>query len=303
MIYIKENIDYEAGRDSHPGIWRRSDSLDDSDLQTGAPCLLLVSMLWHRQAIFESKGNMLSSSAECRIRTQGLRHQIASRLNASWQTGWAIEDQAKNFNSTARPYDQRAFSPLDLITTFGVISLHMLSSKLLGFWECRTLWPSKVTTWMLSNVLLLMRYKSILYCFFYAKCKDFVNIYNISPYHRNMTSTPSPWRSEICLMIKTHNFVMTKVLTDYLHWKDTVIVLYWFLSAPSFSSLTFSPISVLSPPGRILRSGSIAHASSISWYLVSSQGWLNRMLFLSVLFWIQACWGTYAKPPYEKTQK
>ena len=43
----------------------------------------------------------------------GPRHQIASRLNARWQTDWAIEDQAKNLNSTARPYDQQAFSPLD----------------------------------------------------------------------------------------------------------------------------------------------------------------------------------------------
>ena len=32
--------------------------------------LLLISMLWHRQAIFESKGDKLSSSAESRIRTQ-----------------------------------------------------------------------------------------------------------------------------------------------------------------------------------------------------------------------------------------
>ena len=77
-------------------------------------CVLLsISMLWHRQAIFESKGDKLLSSDECRIRTQGLRHQIASRLNARWQSNWAIEDQAKNLNSTARPYDQRAFSPLD----------------------------------------------------------------------------------------------------------------------------------------------------------------------------------------------
>ena len=83
--------------------------------------LLLISMLWHRQAIFESKGDKLSSSAECRIRThQGLRHQIASRLNARWQTDWAIEDQAKNLNSTARPYDQRAFSPLDPTAVFGI---------------------------------------------------------------------------------------------------------------------------------------------------------------------------------------
>ena len=60
--------------------------------------LVLIYMLWHRQAIFESKGDKLSSSAECRIRTQGLRHQIASRLNARWQTDWAIEDQAKTWN-------------------------------------------------------------------------------------------------------------------------------------------------------------------------------------------------------------
>ena len=70
--------------------------------------LLLISMLWHRQAIFKSKGDKLCSSAQCRIWTRGPRHQIASRPNARWQTNWAIEDQAKNLNSTARPYDQRA---------------------------------------------------------------------------------------------------------------------------------------------------------------------------------------------------
>ena len=43
--------------------------------------LLLISMLWHRQAIFESKGDKLSSSAESRIRTQGLRYLFTSRLN------------------------------------------------------------------------------------------------------------------------------------------------------------------------------------------------------------------------------
>ena len=75
--------------------------------------LLLILMLWHRQAIFKSKGDKFCSSAECRIGTRGPRHPIASRLNTRWQTDWAIEDQAKNLNSTARPYDQRAFSPLD----------------------------------------------------------------------------------------------------------------------------------------------------------------------------------------------
>ena len=74
--------------------------------------LLLIPMLWHREAIFKSKGDKLCSSAESRIWTRGPRHQIASRLNARWQTNWAIEVQAKSLNSTARPYDQWAFSQL-----------------------------------------------------------------------------------------------------------------------------------------------------------------------------------------------
>ena len=60
-------------------------------------------MLWHRQTIFESKGNKLSSSAECRIRTQGLRHLFASRLKACWQTDWATEDQAKTWTRQPVP--------------------------------------------------------------------------------------------------------------------------------------------------------------------------------------------------------
>ena len=75
--------------------------------------LYIFSMLWHRQAIFDSKGDKLSSSAEYGIRTQGLWNRISSRLNTRWQTDWAIEDQAKNLMSIARPYDQPAFSPLD----------------------------------------------------------------------------------------------------------------------------------------------------------------------------------------------
>ena len=43
---------------------------------------------------------------------QGLWNRISSRLNARWQTDWAIEDPAEKLNSVARPYDQRAFSPL-----------------------------------------------------------------------------------------------------------------------------------------------------------------------------------------------
>ena len=75
--------------------------------------LLLISMLGHSQAIFKSKGDKLFSSAECRICTRGPKHVFTSRLNARWQTDWAIEDQAKNLNATARSYDQRASSPFD----------------------------------------------------------------------------------------------------------------------------------------------------------------------------------------------
>ena len=64
--------------------------------------LLLVSMLCSSSRIAGDNWN-----------ARGPRHQIASRLNARWQTDWTNEDQAKNLNSTARPYDQRAFSPLD----------------------------------------------------------------------------------------------------------------------------------------------------------------------------------------------
>ena len=53
-------------------------------------CLLLISMLWPNQAVFESKGDQLSCFAECRIRTQRLRHQITSRLNARWQTDQSL---------------------------------------------------------------------------------------------------------------------------------------------------------------------------------------------------------------------
>ena len=76
--------------------------------------LLLISILWHRQAIFESKGDKLSSSAECRIRTQGVSETQSS---ADWMPADKPTElsriKLKNLNSTARPYDQQAFSPPD----------------------------------------------------------------------------------------------------------------------------------------------------------------------------------------------
>ena len=76
--------------------------------------LLLISMLWHRQAIYIHtyifvvvNFDALAQASDIQIERRqvvflcwmqdlnpGPRHQIASRLNARWQTDWAIEDQA-----------------------------------------------------------------------------------------------------------------------------------------------------------------------------------------------------------------
>ena len=108
--------------------------------------LFLISMLWHRQAIFKSKGDKLCSSAECWLWTQGPRHQIASRLNARWQTDGTIEDQAKNLNSTARPYDQRAFSPLDPTVSWLshlALAIYILLSLISMLWHRQAIFKSK----------------------------------------------------------------------------------------------------------------------------------------------------------------
>ena len=68
--------------------------------------LLLMSMLWHRQATFESKRDKVVFLCWLQdSKLVSLRHQFGSKLNAHSQTDWAIEDQAKNLNSTAHPRD------------------------------------------------------------------------------------------------------------------------------------------------------------------------------------------------------
>ena len=79
--------------------------------------LLLISILWHRQAIFKSKGDKLSFSAECRIRTR----VFGTESPADWMPADNPTElsriKLKNVNSIARPYDQWAFSPLDPTAT------------------------------------------------------------------------------------------------------------------------------------------------------------------------------------------
>ena len=74
--------------------------------------LLLISMLWHRQAIFESKGDKLFES----IRVSD------TKSPAHWmptdKTTELSRIKLNNLNLTARPYDQQAFSPLDPTATW-----------------------------------------------------------------------------------------------------------------------------------------------------------------------------------------
>ena len=76
--------------------------------------LLFISMLWHQQAIFESKGDKLSSSAESRFRTQRVSdtYSQAHWMPADKQTELS-RIKLKILNSTTHPYHQQAFSPPD----------------------------------------------------------------------------------------------------------------------------------------------------------------------------------------------
>ena len=85
--------------------------------------LLLISMLWHKQAIFKSKRDKLSSSAECRIRTQGSQtpiHQqteclLTNRLSYRGSSLKKLELDSPSLWSASiqptRPYCQLAFAP------------------------------------------------------------------------------------------------------------------------------------------------------------------------------------------------
>ena len=77
-------------------------------------CLfLLISMLWHRQAIFASKEigclTLLNAGFEPRRSLEHNRQQTECPLT-NRLSYWG---SSKNLNSPARPYDQRVFSPFN----------------------------------------------------------------------------------------------------------------------------------------------------------------------------------------------
>ena len=74
-------------------------------------------MLWHRQAIFESKGDALASCLP--LLKAGFEPKVSDTYSpADWMPADKPTElsriKLKYLNSTARPYDQQAFSPLDL---------------------------------------------------------------------------------------------------------------------------------------------------------------------------------------------
>ena len=92
------------------------------DMHVCCYLLLLISMLWHRQAIFESKGDKLSSSVEGRIRTQRVTDtyspidlmpadkptelsRIKQKLELDSPSLWSTSIQP------TRPHCQLAFAP------------------------------------------------------------------------------------------------------------------------------------------------------------------------------------------------
>ena len=76
--------------------------------------LLLISMLWHRQAIFESKRDKLFP-----LLNAGFEHKVSDTYSpADWMPADKPTElsriKVKNLNSKARPYDQQAFRQRDL---------------------------------------------------------------------------------------------------------------------------------------------------------------------------------------------
>ena len=83
--------------------------------------LFLILMLWHRHAIFESIGDKLSSFEAGKSETPNRRQTECPLTNRPRYRG-----SSKNFNSTADPYDEWAFSQPDFTAGIGSPLAHLL---------------------------------------------------------------------------------------------------------------------------------------------------------------------------------
>ena len=99
-------------------------------------------MLWHRQMIFESKGDKLSSSAECRIRTGSLEQNL--QQTECPLTNRLSYRELNNKPELPRPYDQQAFSlPNLLLVGFHTWLIHTVLMLIEMLWHKQAIFESK----------------------------------------------------------------------------------------------------------------------------------------------------------------
>ena len=104
-------------------------SLDFTWLWRNTCLLLLISMLWHRQAIFESKGDKLSASVECRIRTWKSQDTFspADCMRLKWYIGLWIYLNVYNWKSGSTHYTYSLF--VNTIPVCGCLNLNHVSRR------------------------------------------------------------------------------------------------------------------------------------------------------------------------------
>ena len=99
-------------------------------------CLLLILMFWHRQAIFESKGSKLSSSAECRFRswevwyTKSTYIRTYRHTNMHWYTHACIHTYNHKYIGTC----VRMYICICTWTPWTNIPSYSLLPSLCGWW-------------------------------------------------------------------------------------------------------------------------------------------------------------------------
>ena len=80
-------------------------------------CLLLILMLWCKQAILDSKGDKLSSSAECRIRSWEVWDtKSPAQTYCPLTNRLSYRGSSKNLNLTASPHDDLTSLPIGFRT-------------------------------------------------------------------------------------------------------------------------------------------------------------------------------------------
>ena len=117
---------YEACNWAHAGVWWLQRHAREYIHTTNIHTYMFVLVN------FAALADKLSSSAECRIRNRVFGTEPPADWMPADNPTKLSRIKLKNLNSTARPYDQRAFSPLDPIAIWP-ITLSTVSERLCLF--------------------------------------------------------------------------------------------------------------------------------------------------------------------------